>query len=108
MKKHKKLIKRIENLIEYYQHCEEHHLEMFDRMVKQFPHLKGGLGDNITQADYNNSNHLNYHLGAGSKYKQAKKDLQKLLQFDKVSRCYHQVDPKLTIGEDSIPFPLDK
>ena len=59
MKKHKKLIKRIENLIEYYQHCEDHHLEMFDRMVKQFPHLKGGLGDNITQADYNNSNHLN-------------------------------------------------
>ena len=50
MKKHKKLIKRIENLIEYYQHCEEHHMEMFDRMVEQFPHLKGGLGDNITQA----------------------------------------------------------
>ena len=62
MKKHKKLIKRIENLIEYYQHCEDHHLEMFDRMVEQFPHLKGGLGDNITQADYNNSNHLNFHL----------------------------------------------
>ena len=94
MKKHKKLIKRIENLIEYYQHCEDHHLEMFDRMVKQFPHLKGGLGDNITQADYNNSNHLNFHLGAGSKCKQAKKDLQLLLQFEKA-------DSKLTIGEDS-------
>ena len=101
MKKHKKLIKRIENLIEYYQHCEEHHLEMFDRTVKQFPHLKGGLGDNITQADYLNSNHMNWHLGAGSKAKQAKKDLQKLLQFEKV-------DSKLTIGEDAIPFPLDK
>ena len=51
MKKHKKLIKRIENLIEYYQHCEDHHLEMFDRMVERFPHLKGALGDNITQAE---------------------------------------------------------
>ena len=45
---HINLIKRIENLIEYYQYCEDHHLEMFDRMVEQFPHLKGGLGDNIT------------------------------------------------------------
>lgn len=81
MKKHKKLIKRIENLIEYYQHCEDHHLEMFDRMVEQFPHLKGGLGDNITQADYNNSIHMNFHLGAGSTSKKAKKDLQKLLLF---------------------------
>lgn len=101
MKKHKKLIKRIENLIEYYQHCEEHHLEMFDRMAKRYPHLKGGLGDNITQADYMNSNHMNYHLGAGSSCQKARKDLEKLLQFEKV-------DSKLTIGEDYIPFPLNK
>ena len=79
MKKHKKLIKRIENLIEYYQHCEDHHLEMFDRMVKQFPHLKGGLGDNITQADYNNSNHINYHLGSYSGFRKAIEELTKAL-----------------------------
>ena len=83
--KKKTLVKRIENLIEYYQHCEDHHLEMFDRMVKQFPHLKGGLGDNITQADYQNSNHMNWHLGAGSSSQKAKKDLQKLLMWEKKS-----------------------
>ena len=72
--------KKIKKVIEFLTSERNFNDLMADRMIKRYPHLKGGLGENITQADYNNSNHINYHLGTYSGYRKGIEELSKLIK----------------------------
>ena len=78
--KNKIKAKKIEKVLEFLTEEMNWNNMMADRMIKRYPHLKGGLGDNITQPDYLNSSHINYHLGSYSGYRNAIEQFKKIIE----------------------------
>ena len=78
--KNKIKAKKIEKVLEFLTEEMDWNNMMADRMIKRYPHLKGGLGDNITQADYLNSSHINYHLGSYSGYRNSIEQFKKIIE----------------------------
>jgi len=55
---------------------------MADRLIKKHPRLLKGLGDDITQADYQNAKAVAHHLGYGSAIDKAITEINKIFSED--------------------------
>tara|TARA_R110001583_G_scaffold2725_14_gene19110 strand:+ start:1213 stop:1455 length:243 start_codon:yes stop_codon:yes gene_type:complete len=57
---------QIGKLIQHLEKQRKSMLDMADRLIDLHPRLLKGLGDDITQADYQNGKAVSYYLGYGA------------------------------------------
>ena len=75
---------QIGKLIQHLERTRKGELDMADRLIKNNPRLLKGLGENITQADYQNAKALSYHLGYGAAIDKAIKEINKIFSDPKI------------------------
>ncbi len=69
---------QIGRLIQHLERQRQIELDMADRLIKDHPRLLKGLGEDITQADYQNAKAVSYHLGYGSAIDKAITEINKI------------------------------
>jgi len=69
---------QIGRLIQHLERQRQIELDMADRLIKKHPRLLKGLGEDITQADYQNAKAVSYHLGYGSAIDKAITEINKI------------------------------
>jgi hypothetical protein len=73
---------QIGRLIQHLERQRQIELDMADRLIKKHPRLLKGLGEDITQADYQNAKAVSYHLGYGSAIDKAITEINKIFSED--------------------------
>ncbi len=73
---------KIGRLIRHLEGVRQGELNMADRLIKKHPRLLKGLGDDITQADYQNAKAVAHHLGYGSAIDKAITEINKIFSED--------------------------
>ena len=92
---------KIGRLIRHLEGVRQGELDMADRLIKNNPRLLKGLGENITQADYQNAKALSYHLGYGAAIDKAITEINRILSI--WPGCnFRQVKSKIAIMKNLI------